>query len=178
MDRAKRLAVFIALAGLAAGLYFGTRGHQVLPAKVVARATTTSAPRLQAVDLEGRSIDTASYAGKVVLVNFWAAWCTSCADEIPQFVSLQDKFGSQGFQAIGISMEDKESALRRFYRQYKMNYPVIVGNQQLAQEYGGILGLPTTIVIGREGRIHSKHSGLADVPKLQLEIQELLQAGK
>jgi peroxiredoxin len=74
-------------------------------------------------------------------------------------------------------MEDKESALRDFYRKYKMNYPVVIGNQKIAQEYGGILGLPTTFLIGRDGRIHAKHSGSADFPSLEQEIVSLLRAG-
>jgi thiol-disulfide isomerase/thioredoxin len=167
--------VAVALVCAVVGLYFASRRHTLTP--ISGSKQTSAAPRLQAVDLEGRNIDTAAYSGKVVLVNFWAAWCIPCADEIPQFVSLQDKLGPRGFQLIGISMDDKERELRDFYRNYKMNYPVIVGNQQIAQEYGGILGLPTTLVIGRDGRIHSKHQGLADFPRLQEEIGKLLEAG-
>jgi len=169
--------VAVALIGAVAALYLGSRTHRITSTKASNNSKLSAAPRLQAVDLEGRNIDTAAYSGKVMLINFWAAWCTPCADEIPQFVSLQDKFGPRGFQAIGISMDDKERALRDFYHKYKMNYPVIVGNQQIAQEYGGILGLPTTLIIGRDGRIHSKQQGLADFPRLQLEIGDLLNAG-
>jgi peroxiredoxin len=135
------------------------------------------APALTLVDLAGERIDTTRWQGKVVLVNFWAAWCTPCAEEVPQLMALQDKYRAAGFQTIGISMEDKESALRDFYRKYKMNYPVVIGNQKIAQEYGGILGLPTTFLIGRDGRIHAKHSGSADFPSLEQEIVSLLRAG-
>ncbi len=175
MNRLLRPFVVVALVGAVAGLYLGSRRHTITPAS--GNSKLSAAPRLQAVDLEGRYIDTAAYSGKVMLINFWAAWCTPCADEIPQFVSLQEKFGSRGFQAIGISMDDKDRQLREFYRDYKMNYPVIIGNQQIAQEYGGILGLPTTLLIGRDGRIHSKHSGLADFSSLQQEIGNLLKPG-
>jgi thiol-disulfide isomerase/thioredoxin len=122
------------------------------------------------VDLSGNKIDTPSYAGKVVLINFWAAWCTPCAEEIPQLVALQDKYRAQGFQVIGISMEDRDSALRDFYRKYRMNYPVVAGNAKIAESYGGILGLPTTFLVGRDGRIRAKHPGLADFASLEQEI--------
>jgi peroxiredoxin len=92
-------------------------------------------------------------------------------------VGLQDKYRAAGFQTVGISMEDKESALRDFYRKYKMNYPVVIGNQKIAQEYGGILGLPTTFLIGRDGRIRTKYAGLVDFPKLEQEIVSLLRTG-
>jgi cytochrome c biogenesis protein CcmG/thiol:disulfide interchange protein DsbE len=177
VDLRKKAAIVVAAFGLVAAVYLGTHRHaRVVPA--IIGGEQKPAPRLKMVDLNGSSIETASYDGKVVLINFWAAWCTPCAEEIPQFVALQNKYGGIGLQTIGISMEDNEGALRDFYRKFKMNYPVIIGNQQVAQEYGGILGLPTTFLIGRDGRIHSKHSGLADFPKLEQEIVALLHSGK
>ncbi len=161
-----------------AGVYLGFRRHRITAARLTDSSKLAVAPRLQGVDLDGRNLDTAAYNGKVMVINFWAAWCTPCAEEIPQFVSLQDKFGPRGFQAIGISMDDKDRELREFYRNHNMNYPVMAGNQQIAEEYGGILGLPTTFVIGRDGRIHSKHSGLADFPRLEREISDLITSGK
>lgn len=169
----RKLGIVIAAAGLVAGIYLGThRRARVVPA--VSAGEQPAAPRLKMVDLDGRAIDTASYNGRVVLINFWAAWCSPCAEEIPQFVALQVKYGSQGLQTIGISMDDKEAALREFYRKYKMNYPVVIGNQNIAQEYGGILGLPTSFLVGRDGRIRSKMSGLADFPKLEQDVIALL----
>jgi cytochrome c biogenesis protein CcmG/thiol:disulfide interchange protein DsbE len=171
----RKIGIAVAAAGLIAGMYLAThRRARIEPA--VAAGEQPPAPRLRMVDLNGRAIDTASYDGRVVLINFWAAWCTPCAEEIPKIVGLQAKYGGQGFQTIGISMEDKEAALRDFYRKYKMNYPVIVGNQNIAQEYGGILGLPTSFLIGRDGRIRSKTSGLVDFPKLEQEVVALLRA--
>jgi peroxiredoxin len=173
----KKLAVLIAGAGLVAALYVGThrRGNPVATNPATAAAL---APQLTMVDLDGHSWDTSTLKGQVVLVNFWAAWCTPCTDEVPKLIGLQQKYGSEGFQTIGISMEDKEPALRDFYRKYKMNYPVVIGSEQIAQDYGGILGLPTTFLIGRDGRIRSKHAGLADFSQLEQEIASLLQAGK
>ena len=175
----KRLAIALALLGVAAGLWLGLRHRFPHRASHLSasRGARDFAPALTLVDLAGERIDTASLQGKVVLINFWAAWCTPCAEEVPQLIALQDRYRAAGLQTIGISMEDKESALRDFYRKYKMNYPVVIGNQKIAQEYGGILGLPTTFLIGRDGRIHAKHSGMADFPALEAEIVSLLHAG-
>lgn len=172
----RKIAIVLAAVGLLAAIYLGTH-HRARVVPAVSGRELPPAPHLKMVDLEGRSIETASYQGRVVLINFWAAWCTPCAEEIPQFVALQDKYGGQGFQMIGISMDDQESALRDFYLKYKMNYPVVIGNQRIAQDYGGILGLPTSFLIGRDGRIRSKTSGLADFPRLEQEIASLLHSG-
>ena len=163
---------------LGAGLSCNTQNRVATsPGVQEARASTPAAPALTLVDLGGNRINTSSYAGKVVLVNFWAAWCTPCAAEIPQLIALQDKYRGQGLQLLGISMDDRDSVLREFYRKNKMNYPVVAGSQRDAEAYGGILGLPTTLLIGRDGHIRQKHAGLADFPKLEQEIVELLRTG-
>jgi len=165
---ARSAAAIIAAVAVVAAIYV-VRAHRA-PAK----ASNAPAPALTLVDLSGHTIDTSTYKGKVVLVNFWAAWCTPCREEIPQFVALQEKYGARGFQAIGISMDDPEGALRAFCRQYKVNYPVVMGNPKIAEQFGGVLGLPTTFLIGRDGRIHAKYAGATDFPRLEQEIAALL----
>lgn len=166
----KSAAALIAAVAVVAGIYV-VRAH-----RVATRAASVDAPvpALTLLDLSGHTIDTSSYKGKVVLVNFWAAWCTPCREEIPQFVSLQEKYRARGFQAVGISMDDPEGVLRDFCREYKVNYPVVKGNQKIAEQFGGVLGLPTTFLIGRDGHIHAKYAGATDFPKLEQEIAALL----
>lgn len=173
----KKAAIAVAVVGVIIALYVGTHRHAG-DHKALSSSAAAMAPALTMVDLSGNKIETASYRGKVVLINFWAAWCTPCAQEIPQFVAFQDRYRGQGFQILGISMEDQESALRRFYATYKMNYPVVIGNQRIAQDYGGILGLPTSFLVGRDGRIQQKYAGVTDFARLEHDIVALLQAGK
>jgi cytochrome c biogenesis protein CcmG, thiol:disulfide interchange protein DsbE len=175
----RRIAVAVAVIGLAVAVYYGTHKRVAKPTRQPAPEFSMSpAPALTLVDLSGNKIDTSSYTGDVVLVNFWAAWCTPCAEEIPKLTALQDKYRAQGLRVIGISMEDREKALRDFYRNYKMNYPVVAGSAKIAESYGGILGLPTTFLIGRDGRIRAKYAGLADFPSLEQEIVALLRTNQ
>ncbi len=125
--------------------------------------------------LDGSTLSLANYRGKIVLLDFWATWCTPCRAEIPQFVDYQNKYGARGLQVIGISMDDDAAAVREFYSQLKMNYPVALGTSQMAEAYGGVLGLPVTFIIAQDGRIAAKYVGAADMPTMEREITSLLQ---
>ena len=172
----RKLAVIVAVGALALGMIAWSHRHAKKPGIISISVTDRSglAPNLVLTDLNGKILDTSSLKGKILVVNFWAAWCTPCADEVPQFISLQRKYENQGLQVIGISIDDSESELRDFYRKFGMNYPVIVGSQQIAQAYGGILGLPTTIIIDRDGTIQKKINGATDFASLEKEVVKLL----
>ena len=135
-----------------------------------------SAPQLVLSDLNGQALRMSDYKGKVIVVNFWAAWCVPCADEIPQFMSLQEKYSNAGLQTIGISIDDDDRELRQFCRKLNVNYPVVKGNHSIADAYGGILGLPTTFLVGRDGRIHAKYVGSTDFHAVEREITVLMSA--
>ncbi|HUI83411.1 MAG TPA: TlpA disulfide reductase family protein [Candidatus Binatia bacterium] len=170
----RRIVLLIAAIAIAVAVYEGARQRSHSPA---GRPGAVSSPAagfsLQGVD--GRPLDLANYRGKVVLLNFWATWCTPCRAEIPQFVAFQNTYGPQGLQLIGISMDDDAAPVREFYQQFRMNYPVAIGNAKLAQSYGGVLGLPVTFLIGRDGRIAAKYVGAADLGVLRQQIESLLQ---
>jgi cytochrome c biogenesis protein CcmG/thiol:disulfide interchange protein DsbE len=171
----RKLALAIALVVVAGAVYYGTQHAGARRAqRPEAASSGVKAPALTLVDLDGKQIETTGYAGRVVLVNFWAAWCTPCTDEVPKLVALQDKYRSQGLQVIGISMDDRDNALREFYRKNHMNYPVVAGNEKIAEAYGGILGLPTSFLIGRDGTLRAKHPGLVDISQLEQEVVALL----
>ena len=139
-------------------------------------AVHSVAPDFSLHDLNHQTLELANYRGKVVLLDFWATWCTPCRDEIPRFVAFQNKSRERGLQVIGISMDDDAKPVREFYQQLKMNYPVALGNEKVAEAYGGVLGLPITFVIGRDGRVAAKHIGEVDMSVLEQEIETLLQA--
>src|SRR5208283_1948862 len=144
------------------------------PAKPKLAASGNLAPDFTVTDLEGRKLTLSDYRGKVVLLDFWATWCTPCREEIPHFAEMQNQYVSQGFQVIGISMDDDAQQVREFYQQYRLNYPVALGDDTLADKFGGVFGLPINFVIDREGRIHSRHPGATDVSVLDREVSDLL----
>ena len=168
------LAVFCVLLGV--DLVVHPRGHR--DSAQFIRDGLRTVPDLSLTDLNGGTIHTAAYRNKVVLANFWAAWCVPCAEEVPQFIALQKKYQGRGLQVIGFSVDDDAHELQSFYRTYQMNYPVVASDIKLADAFGGVLGLPTTFVIGRDSRIHTKHNGVTDFPRLEQEVVALLKAAQ
>lgn len=132
------------------------------------------APDFSLPELNGERLTLSAYRGKVVLLDFWATWCDPCRDEIPRFVELQNQYGSQGLQIIGVSMDDSPGPVRDFYQHFKMNYPVVLGDAKTGELYGGVLGLPIAFLIRRDGRIDSKHIGATNISVFEREIVNLL----
>jgi thiol-disulfide isomerase/thioredoxin len=172
------LGVVLALAAVV-GLYLLNR-YWIAPATqraAKAPGARPMAPNFSLTDLDGRKIELAELKGKVVLIDFWATWCGPCRIEIPGFVELQNRYRDEGLVVIGVSLDDSVEPVKDFYREFKMNYPVAMGDGKVTELFGGILGLPTTFLVGRDGRIYSKHTGLTAKQVFEEEIQELLAAG-
>lgn len=112
-------------------------------------------PPFSRTGLDGKPVNLAAFKGKVVLLDFWASWCAPCVVIIPHFRDWQARWSKRGFQVIGISMDDSASEARAAATRLGVNYPVIMGDAKLAIQYGGILGLPVEMLVGRDGRILS-----------------------
>lgn len=129
----------------------------------------------QLTDLEGKPVQASDFAGKVVLLNFWATWCGPCRMEIPSLIDLQRTHADRGLVVLGVSMDDGgPSAVSRFVKQAGINYPVLMANEAMIKAFGGIEMIPTSFVIDRSGGIAAKHLGFADRAVLEASIQPLL----
>jgi len=130
-------------------------------------------------DATGATVKLSDYKGKVVLLNFWATWCGPCKIEIPWFMEFQKTYKDRDFAVLGVSMdEDGWDSVKPYIEEHKMNYRVLLGNDQVSQLFGSIDSLPTTIVIDRQGRIASMHVGLVAKKTYEHEIEQLLGASK
>jgi len=132
------------------------------------------APQFTRTDLENRKLDLRALRGKVVLLNFWATWCTSCQLEMPRFIVWQSQYGPRGLQIIGISMDDDPALARKLYGKLKLNYPVAMGDDKLGQLYGGVLGLPLTFLIDAHGKVQAQFRGETDLDLMEEQLKLLL----
>jgi thiol-disulfide isomerase/thioredoxin len=123
--------------------------------------------------LDGKDVTVAQYQGNVVLVNFWATWCEPCKIEIPELIQLQEKYSPKGFTILGVAMDDDgKSVVAPFVRtkrydigggkEVPMNYPILLGNDDVANKFGGLLGYPTTVLFDKNGKeIHRTTGAIA-----------------
>ena len=123
----------------------------------------------------GNHVHLADYRGKAVLVNFWATWCGPCRVEIPWFVEFDRSYRDRGFAVIGVSLDAEGwSAVRPFVEQKNVSYPVVLGDDRISQQYGGIDSLPTSFVLDRAGKIVAVHNGLVSKATYEADIQKAL----
>lgn len=146
--------------------------------KKAASTAIRIAPNFTRPSLEGKVIRLSDDRGKLILLNFWATWCGPCIAEIPRFSAWQTKFGPQGFQAIGVSMDDDPTPVQKFIRRYQPTYPIVMGDEHLGELYGGVLGLPITYLIGPDGKIIVRYQGETDLNQMEARISKLLQSKK
>lgn len=136
-----------------------------------------AAPDFKLKDADGKEVRLADYRGKVVLLDFWATWCGPCRIEIPWFAELEKKNKDKGFAVIGVSMDDEGwKVVKPFLSELKVNYRVLLGNDEAAHDYGGLDALPTTFLIDRDGKIASVHVGLASRKDFEDGVEQLLKA--
>ena len=137
-------------------------------------------------DINGEDFALSDYAGKVILLDFWATWCVPCRIEIPGFIELFDKYESEGFIVLGVSvdgldepdvsLDETVTKLQAFAEELGMDYPILLGarRQDILDAYGPPYGFPTTFVIARDLRICGQHTGFATKETFEAEIRAAL----
>lgn len=131
-------------------------------------------PAWELKDLDGKSVKSSDFAGKVVILDFWATWCGPCRMEIPGFIELQKQYADKGLVVIGVSLDqDGASAVKPFIEKMGINYPIALGDEAVVSAFGGIEGIPTTFIIDRAGNIVRKHVGYAPKAEFEADIKPL-----
>ncbi|HXS77216.1 MAG TPA: TlpA disulfide reductase family protein [Terracidiphilus sp.] len=156
---------------LGCAITFMPRGGMTQP---TSNLVERPAPQFVRGDLDGRQIDLKEFRGKVVLLNFWATWCAPCQIELPRFESWQKRYGAKGLQVVAVSMDDGEAPVRRTVRRLHLAFPVVMGDAKLGEAYGGVLGLPITFLIDRNGVVVTKLKGETDLEQLESRVKALV----
>jgi len=146
----------------------GTRGR-FLPRE------GSAAPAFSLRDVSGNVVVSSHFLGKPTVINFFATWCPPCVEEIPGFVDVYNKYKDRGFELVGISFDtDPRNILPAFVKMHRIEYRILLGDPTTARAYGGVSYLPTTIFIGKDGRIRNVHVGYLDRNAFDSEVRKLL----
>lgn len=133
------------------------------------------APVLALKNLRGHSVRLSNYRGKVVLLNFWATWCSPCLAEMPELAKLQKEYRDCGLQIIGIAHPaDQPRQIAKVVKRLRINYPILLGTQRATDLYDVSEVLPVTIVVDREGKIRDRILGILDPDEFEQKVRPLL----
>jgi thiol-disulfide isomerase/thioredoxin len=170
------LALVVVAVIAATMLYFGFHMAQRSRADAPAiLGKSTPAPDFTLERLDGGSMKLSDLRGKAVLLNFWATWCGPCKIETPWLVELQNQYGSEGLQVVGVAMDDSgKDEIAKFTKDMGVNYPVLLGKEAVGDEYGGVPALPETFFIGRDGKIVDRIIGLKGRAEIEDSIKKAL----
>jgi thiol-disulfide isomerase/thioredoxin len=126
-------------------------------------------------DMNGADVRLDSFDGKILIVNFWATWCGPCKAEIPDLVALQEKY-KDDLVVLGISVDDTAEQIKPYAKEYKVNYPMLVGNmrEDVQEALGPLVAVPVSVIIDRDGHISRRQTGMATKEQFETEIKALL----
>jgi peroxiredoxin len=144
-----------------------------------------TAPNFKLEDTSGKKVSLSDYKGKAVLVNFWATWCGPCKVEIPWFEKLRDQYAGQGFEILGISSDQldtddkgrlasEKADVAKFASGMHMNYPVLLGGEDISKDWGGVDSLPESFYIDKTGKIVTVVTGLGTRDEVEANIRKVL----
>ena len=165
----KKLGVVAALAAAAAAAYF-----LAAPAPM-SKDSLDKAAALSAPTVEGKIVALSDFAGKVVLVDFWATWCDPCREEIPGLLKLQSRLKDRGFTILGVSMDEEGAvAVKKFMAKQPLPYPVILNGGERPPKGWTVPGMPTAYLIGRDGSVLKRWFGEKDMAELEIDVTAAL----
>ena len=175
--------VLVVTAMLMGGKYLARSGGNATPSLPSGLSLKgAAAPEFQLTSLDGKTVKLSDLRGKAVVLNFWATWCGPCKIEIPWLADLQKQYQSQGVEIVGVAMDDdaekNKADIAKFAKEMNVNYEVLLGNDKIADAYGGVDALPTTFYIGRDGKIVNRIFGIVGHKEIEENIQAALKEGQ
>jgi cytochrome c biogenesis protein CcmG/thiol:disulfide interchange protein DsbE len=127
------------------------------------------APAFSLAARDGGQISLAQLKGKVVYLDFWASWCGPCRKSFPWMNALQSKLGSQGLQVVGVNLDEKSDDAARFLKENPAQFAVLLDPKGVTPGQYGIKGMPSSLLIGRDGKVIFEHSGFNEADRAELE---------
>ncbi|MGH9717188.1 MAG: TlpA family protein disulfide reductase [Candidatus Acidiferrales bacterium] len=168
---------------LAAVGFSGCSSKSSSTGATAASSSNQAEPSVTFKNLQGQDVSLASFKGKVVLLNMWGTWCEPCRGEIPTLIQMQNDYNSKGFTVLGVATNDEVDRVIPFVHNTKfdvggkeltMNYPIVMGSDQISTAFGGLLGMPTSFLINRKGDIVKRYIGSLNPTEINNDVKAQL----
>jgi peroxiredoxin len=131
------------------------------------------APDFELVDIEGEAVSLSALQGKVVLINFWATWCGPCRIEMPLLQDRYTRHADQGFEILAVSFDAPLDEVLDFQQEYELSFKILIDADETVQDLYRIRGFPTSVIVGRDGIIHTVHFGSISSSQLDRYLSQL-----
>ncbi|MBI1976701.1 MAG: TlpA family protein disulfide reductase [Candidatus Omnitrophica bacterium] len=145
------------------------------PAPLLSPKDLGPVPNFSLPTPEGTLFSSSELQGKVALIDFWATWCPPCQEEVPGFVDLYNRYQDKGLVIVGISVDEGGvEQVKEFMKEYSVNYPIVMADDEVIRAFGGIRGLPTTFLVDAQGRIVKRYVGFHSMKEFEKDISNFL----
>jgi len=169
------LVIIVVAVAIAAMLVIGLRMARRPKMAGMPQLKSDVAPDFSLQSLDGKTVHLSDFRGKAVLLNFWATWCGPCKIEMPWFVELQKEYAPEGFQIVGVAMDDASpKEIADFAKEMGVNYPVLIGKESVGDAYGGVQFLPESFYIDRNGKVIDKAFGLKGRGEIEDNVKKII----
>jgi thiol-disulfide isomerase/thioredoxin len=150
-------------------------GQEIAGQTPVPSTSRKLAPNFSLRDAKGARVQLSDYRGKVVLLDFWATWCTGCKVEIPWYIEFEKTYRPKGLVSIGVAMDEEGwQVVEPYLKEHPINYRIVIADTIVSKNYR-ITSLPLTLLIDRKGNIAESFAGVVDKSAWEARIRELLQ---
>jgi peroxiredoxin len=175
-SRTCQVTMVVATMGLLLLGQSATATDDLLQAMRMTKLPSRSAPSFTLEDLSGKQVSLQQYRGKVVFLNFWATWCIPCREEMPAMEQLQQLFQRQGLVILAVNLKESPEQVKTFFDQHRLSFLALLDRNGSVSRAYGVMGLPTTYLIGREGTLLAQGIGGRDWTRAEGHalIRELL----
>ena len=148
--------------------------QETAASKAPEKFTPIPAPSWQAKDLDGKTVSSSELEGKVVLVDFWATWCGSCVEMVPNLKAVDAAYREKGLVVVGMSLDDTPKEVKEFVKENDVQYKSLMANEKAIKDFGEFEFIPMAYLIDRQGKIVAMHEGEVSLDQLKAEIEPLL----
>jgi thiol-disulfide isomerase/thioredoxin len=138
--------------------------------------SSTQMPQFELPDaINGEKVSSSSFEGKTLLLTFFATWCPPCLEEVPTLIQLQNEYRDDNFSVIGLSVDQGGArAVKRLIEKKSINYPVVMADSQIMEDFGGVYGIPVAFLINKKGNVVKKYTGYVPKSILEKDLKKIL----